>query len=130
MCSSFAIGLQSCCNINFPLDLEHIVQRKFFGNVLTFLGFSVLGGHAVNLSPDDAHLGVSESIKDTSKLVFFFLLTVSECKSSSDFNVFNASCTVPLILRRSVANCLYPRAILSWNKRNVLYRVYQTKATD
>ena len=39
---------------------------------LTFLGFSVLGGHAVNLSPDDAHLGVSESIKDTSKLVFTF----------------------------------------------------------
>ena len=31
----------------------------------------MLGGHAVNLSPDDAHLGVSESIKDTSKLVIY-----------------------------------------------------------
>ena len=42
---------------------------------LTFLGFALLGGHAVNLSADDAHLGVNESIKDTSKLVFFFFLT-------------------------------------------------------
>ena len=30
-------------------------------------GFSVLGGHAVNLSPDDVHLGVNETIKDTSR---------------------------------------------------------------
>lgn len=32
-------------------------------------GFSVLGGHAVNLSPDDVHLGVNETIRDTSKVL-------------------------------------------------------------
>jgi len=32
-------------------------------------GFSVLGGHAVNLSPDDVHLGVNETIKDSSRVL-------------------------------------------------------------
>ena len=64
--------------LNFFKACQHIVRViELMSSNYLFLfaltGMSVLGGHAIFLSPDDMHLGVSETVKDTSRYVSWVL---------------------------------------------------------
>eukprot|EP00795_Rhopilema_esculentum_P017657 gene17657-9305_t len=61
-------------------------------------GFSVLGGHAISLSPDDAHLGVNETIKDTARVLSRLSdIALARVYGHSDLEEMSSEASVPIV---------------------------------
>ncbi|KAL5010365.1 hypothetical protein ScPMuIL_012670 [Solemya velum] len=78
----------------------------------TEMGMTLLGGHASFLSPDDIHLGVSESIEDTGRVLSRFAdLLFGRVYGQSDLDVLAAEATVPVI--NGLSDQYHPLQILA-----------------
>ncbi|XP_065057046.1 ornithine transcarbamylase, mitochondrial-like [Rhopilema esculentum] len=61
-------------------------------------GFSVLGGHAIFLSPDDVHLGANETVKDTARVLSRLSdIVLARVYCQSDQEELASQASVPIV---------------------------------
>lgn len=87
-------------------------KRSTRTRVSTEVGFNLLGGNTVVLSPEDGHLGVNESIADTSRVLSGFAdIILARVYSHSILEEMSRAADVPII--NALSDSYHPLQILA-----------------
>lgn len=99
-----------------PLDGKNLAtifqKRSTRTRVSTEIGFGLLGGRSIFLSPDDIHLGVSESVYDSGRVLSRYVdIILARVYSHDVLNELIKASTVPII--NGLSDTYHPLQILA-----------------